>query len=721
MAAVPQSAHRLLAAAPWLLPVLVLLAGAAVERPPPPLALAGAGALLLGLGVACWRLADMALEAAPASTRATAALVFASLGAVLPATVLGHFGQLWPRPFLLVVALLVALVGVVTTRRAAGPEPREEPLGGPSRQGDAAWRRALRAAAFAAVALGALGAMHDERHQAPSKLDDPSYHLATVGTWHHYGDLRTPKFGFGDASTAFYPIGSELIDWALLAPLRDSDFVLRWTQLLYFLGTMVAAAAVVRELGFGRSAALIAALLLPTVRRAFPALALSAGNDHSTAFFAVAAAAASLRLARRPRAAAAVFAGAAMGLLVGSKYLGLLLVAPLGALLLLCIAAPEPSAPPAHRRAALLLVISAVAAAAGGYTYLRNAVALGNPLFPAPIEFAGISLPGWKATTLAVRRHLPEFDIDLPEFLLDTTSLGKLFPFTALPAALVAWMAALLVPAPWRQRLRRAVVFALPAVFFLEFLHLVHDHRDVRYLFAAIALAAVAFAGVVAMLGGRWRWVETAIEAGIAVAVVLRFAGPDHLPPGRLPLYALVVLAVAAVAAGYARPLRRLTSRPAAAAGAVALALAASATLASELDRYQREKYRQHLIVDALRRMVPEGTVIAYAGHNRPYAYFGPRLEHRVEQVPLRGPVGARHFTWRGDDTIPWRDGRYWMWRRNLQQLGVEYVVLDTPGGTEERWIRRHPKDFEPITFHGRARLWRFTPEARTGAASDVR
>jgi hypothetical protein len=112
--------------------------------------------------------------------------------------------------------------------------------------------------------------------------------------------------------------------------------------------------------------------------------------------------------------------------------------------------------------------------------------------------------------------------------------------------------------------------------------------------------------------------------------------------------------------------------------------------------------------------------VIAYAGHNRPYAYFGARLEHRVEQVPQRGPVEARYFTWGGDATIPWRGGRYWMWRRNLQQVGVDYVVLDAPTGREHGWIERHPEDFEPITFHGRARLWRFTPGADGDAEGEA-
>ncbi|HEX6202245.1 MAG TPA: hypothetical protein VF100_04510, partial [Thermoanaerobaculia bacterium] len=589
----------------------------------------------------------------------------------------------------------------------------------------APWRRMLRAAAFAALAAGAAVALHAERHDAPTKLDDPSYHLTTVATWHHTGDLRTPKFGFGDPTTAWYPIGGEIVDWALLAPLRDSDFLLRWSQLLYFLGTLAAAAAVAHELGLAPPAAAIAVLLLATVPRAFPGVALSAGNDHSTAFFAVAAAAAALRLARRPATGAAVFAGAALGLLAGTKLLGLLLAVPLAAVLLLAAGWPDPPAVRPRRRAALLVLAAAVAGVVGGYTYLRNAVSLGNPFFPVPIAVAGLELPGWEEATLAVRRERAEFRIDLPAFLLDLRAFGPLFPLTGLPAALVAPLLALVGRDPPRRRLRRAAVLALPAAFFLLFLFLVHDHRDVRYLFAAIALAAVAFAATVGRAARRRPWIAIAAETTIAAAVIARFVRPDRLSATGIALALAALAMAAALAAPAGAPFRVRLRRPPARAAAAMLVLAGFAALGSELESYQRRKLRDDLLVEALAREAPEGTVIAYAGFNRPYPYFGARLEHRVEQVPTRGPAAARTFTWGGDASIPWGFGRYRAWTRNLRQLGVEYVVLESPRGPERRWIDSHPEAFELVTFHGGRRLWRFKPappaEALRRRAGDAR
>src|SRR4030095_13302462 len=120
-------------------------------------------------------------------------------------------------------------------------------------------------------------------------------------------------------------------------------------------------------------------------------------------------------------------------------------------------------------------------------TYLRNAVSTGNPIFPAPVRMLGIELPGW--ANILERDTSPEYQIDVWHFLTRRTRLfGSYFPFTLLPAALLAPLAALA-----RRRWREALVFALPVVFFLQFRFLMHDHRDIRYFLPGIALAAVAF------------------------------------------------------------------------------------------------------------------------------------------------------------------------------------------------------------------------------------
>ena len=78
--------------------------------------------------------------------------------------------------------------------------------------------------------------------------------------------------------------------------------------------------------------------------------------------------------------------------------------------------------------------------------YLRNAVSTGNPVFPSPVRLLGRDLlPGWDHVSLAHRRTLPEAAIDVPHFLTQRRDLfGPLFPYTMLPAALLAlWLSIL--------------------------------------------------------------------------------------------------------------------------------------------------------------------------------------------------------------------------------------------------------------------------------------
>ena len=94
----------------------------------------------------------------------------------------------------------------------------------------------------------------------------------------------------------------------------------------------------------------------------------------------------------------------------------------------------------------LALLLAGTMAVTGGYTYLRNAAAVGNPIFPAPVTIAGVEIqPGWEHATIEHRKSAPEFFIDIPHFLTQRKELfGPFFPFTMLPAALLVAASALL-------------------------------------------------------------------------------------------------------------------------------------------------------------------------------------------------------------------------------------------------------------------------------------
>ncbi|HEV7507685.1 MAG TPA: hypothetical protein VGS07_22565 [Thermoanaerobaculia bacterium] len=699
----------------------VLVAGALIPEPPPALQVLVAMAMLGALGAAGDRLARWLCPDFGLLSRVVAAFSFAIAVAVAPATWMGHFGVMRPAPFLIwtAAALLLSRLLPVPKRQPVSPTATPSEADRWTHIANIEW--ALVLAALATVALfGLKYAFHYRWAPVGLGPDDESYHLAAMAVWHRFGDLRMIKFAIGDTSTTFYPVGSEVWSWVLLAPFRDSDVLARWAQLPFAVASLVATAAIGRRLGLPLRSALMAALLFAAIRRVFPVLAFTAGNDHSTGFFTLAAIDAALALVAQPAAGVAIYAGAALGLLLGTKYIGLLFAPTILAVLLLAGLGRRWTSEPGERLpvrtlAGLAVLVAVAGALAGGYTYLRNWVTAGNPIFPAPLSLFGHSIfPGWPGADLKSRQQGPEFQIDVWKFLLDRRDLlGSLFPYTMLPAAFAAPLLAL-----WRRRgewWRDALVLLLPVIFFLEFLYLMGDHRDMRYFLPGVALSAVAFAWLVEQAGPR-----IAAPIRVLVLLVLTFHVARKLDFGGTvgAVVALALIGLGWLAVRYGPPwglrLALTLARPAPrrwlAVGAAAIVLLAALPLAAAVTRYQAEKLLQRPPALALERMAgPSGAAVAYVGLNKPYTFFGSRLQNDVRIVPRKGELEDQYYEWGGTLDFPYEGDDYVRWRRRLDALDVDFVVVHrSPWEDPERdWMEGRPRAFRLEFFDTATEIWR--------------
>jgi hypothetical protein len=731
-------------------------------------------ALLAAAGWAGGRAAGVLVPRTGLGSRLACAVTAAVAAVTCSATLLGHFGQLRLGPFL--AAIGCCFVGSLYLRPArlrAGANvtcanaTSAAPAGSRSL---ARIERALLLAAAAALALRFGGSVvHVARDPgAFVTYDDMSYHLPVVAVWQRSGDLRTMKLETGDPSPTFYPFATELCSWVLLAPLRDSDALARRVQLLFALGSLIALAAVSRQLGLSRRGALFAVLLYATVDRAFPVLALGAGNDHATCFFTLAALDGGLQLLRRPGRGSAAYTGAALGLLIATKYIGLFFAATVLAALVVLWAigriegrrvrdlrqeeiersesgegeggrAPtgaaerrevqiNPELPPQRRGSTCPLawhhlgILGVLMVLCGGYAYARNAWTAGNPVFPAPVFVLGHRVwAGWSGASLEWRRHLPEFRIDTLSFLTRRPDLfGPLFAWTMLPAALIAPALAMAL-----RRRRLAVVLALPIALFLEFRFLMHDHRDVRYILPALAIAGIAAAWVLATADRR---LGASVRCAILVGILLAAASHLHANAVQQATLLPLLCVLAGLAAAAAERYRATaTDRHRAAANqraptwrrgrlGIAVLLGLSAILGAAwaggfwIDRFQTVKLAAEPAAAALDTATRwSGARVAYVGSNEPYLFFGSRLQNDLQIVPTDGDLAAQYYFWGGSVHFPFDRPSSGQWRANLAARRIDFVVAArTPDeGPERSWMTASPRDFTLLYQSPPVEIWR--------------
>ncbi len=128
--------------------------------------------------------------------------------------------------------------------------------------------------------------------------------------------------------------------------------------------------------------------------------------------------------------------------------------------------------------------------------------------------------------------------------------------------------------------------------------------------------------------------------------------------------------------------------------------------LGAAVETYQATKLFQRPDALALERLAgPGGAVVAYAGLNKPYTFFGSRLQNDVRIVPRQGDLEDQYYEWGGTTDFPYAGDDYVRWRRRVDALGVDFVVVHrSPWEDPEReWMIERPGAFrlervDPVT-----------------------
>jgi 4-amino-4-deoxy-L-arabinose transferase-like glycosyltransferase len=659
--------------------------------------------MLLGLSLGLLAIAGVCLARATGSpeesraTRAVRVMLWAFAILVVTEATLGMSGRLDARSSLVALAT-VALALAVGMRRLA----RRPASGGREREPLTVLDVACVFALAAVVLLRAWAGFS----KTTFLYDTLSYHLHVPATWLADRRVEIVPAVFGDPSSAYAPSNLELWFAFLMAPLH-SDYLAGTGQVAFAALAALAIVAAVREAGGRRTAALAAALAFLLVPEVWQQ-ARTAMTDLGLAALLLASLPFSLRAARGPGPGAGdlLTAAAALGLAVGTKYVGLPLSLPFA----LAAGLSSRSGRPRPRA---LVAAAGVVFATGGFWYLRNALATGNPFYPV----ATLGLPGLtdRAAMRAWIYHLPIGHLG---------ALGEMIGAAGFGFVLVAAVAIV-----WRRLLPEAgLLLALVAVFWLWI-----PYQESRFLFAAFGVAAVAIGRATGPLSAAapldWR-------LAVVLAGLVEYSAPERwliVPVGALG---------AATAIGWRhlpdRARRSLRSMPTVGLGALLVAAAVALTIG--LDRYRARDpgYAVGTGLDdawAWFHVNVRGARVAYAGTNLCFPLAGRDLANRVTYVNVAGGPGDQlhDFGRRSPppgrtatpESAPYRDGASFdAWWRNLSaaradvlfvaaldEIVARNVAADGDGFPVERaWADAHPTQFHLRYASPDARVYGIAP-----------
>ncbi len=568
---------------------------------------------------------------------------------------------------------------------------------------------------LAAAGLVLVPVLLDALLVVPTEWDGLTYHLLYPARFLQDGRIEPVEFGQPLDQAALYPANGELLHAFVMAFVR-SDLLVALGMVGWAVLYGLAIARLTRALGASQAAAAVAGALAATV----PALAARAPSSYVEPLLDFGLAAAVLFLRRAFDAGGvAIFrwstlAGLAAGLAVGTKYVALPLVVALAVALPVGLVLAGAGRRRAVGAGALFLL---AVVAVGGAWYLRNALLVGNPVYPAPLAgLPHLERPGlvWQGSSVAER---------LPELVGDGSLTAALFALpprgavwmTLGPLALGAGLLALLACGrtareavrSWEaaDRFRALSVLVVPSALFalaatwarLPFWDNPGLFRsEVRFAVPAVGLAFALAMVFLERAGVSSRGLAALGACGVLGQGLLAgvLGATQELARG-----AVLVLPPLAIAALLVAIRRR---------GAVSeIVLRGAASMLVVLALFVAWGYREVALPRAwlapgatfrpfteaalaLEHATPGARTAAFASSSHfefLYPFHGRRLERRVLGVPVHdGPRQA--FRYREGDARRTFDRE--LWRRELELAGAEVLIVSRWQAWRELWPPEH-------------------------------
>ncbi|MCK9603764.1 MAG: hypothetical protein M0R66_05330 [Candidatus Omnitrophica bacterium] len=549
----------------------------------------------------------------------------------------------------------------------------------------------------------------------PFGWDSLNYHFTFPVEWLKHGNLDNPITIADDPSPSYYPINGSLYFLWLMIPLKNV-FLADLGQLPFFILAFLAVFNIARKLKVNRVLSFYAAALFLIIPNFFKQLQIAYVDVMVAALF-LACQNFLFLLSREFTFKNTFIYSLSLGLLLGTKTVALpysiLLFIPFVYLWL-----------QNFRKTKLFVFSIIVIAIWGGFSYIRNFVDTGNPLYPLDFQLFGKAIFKGVMDKSIYSAHFRMEDYALTKLLFHE-GLGVQTLLFILPAVFLALPIALI-------KKRKAINFNL--VYFLVMpllLYLVYRYviplANVRYLYPLLGISIVSgFYTLETLRVPR-------LIIGISVAICT-LASMSELAKRQELISSIVItfllLSILIFLLKYIK-FKQVIMKP---LFVILFLVLLIFSLALIEKNYLKNEYKRYIKMVKYSGFWPEATKawdwlnqntygnnIAYAGRPVVFPLYGTSFKNNVYYVSVNKIEPAKlhyfkdsRYTW-GYDFLSlhknleaegnYRSGaEYSTWLSNLIKRNTEYLFIYSLHQTkevlfpiEDVWAKENPKEFIPV------------------------
>jgi hypothetical protein len=549
----------------------------------------------------------------------------------------------------------------------------------------------------------------------PFGWDSLNYHFTFPVEWLKHGNLDNPITICDDPSPTYYPINGSLLFFWLMLPLRNV-FLADLGQVPFYILVFLAVFNIARKLLISRERAFYASVLFLIIPNFFKQLQIAYIDVMVAALF-LACINFLFLLSREYSCANILIFSLSLGLLLGTKTVALpyaaLLLIPFVYLWLKNI-----------KRTNLFLLSLILIFIWGGFSYLRNFIDTGNPLYPLDLNLFSRSILKGVIDKSIYGAHFKIEDYSLSELLFHE-GLGLQTVIFVLPAVFLAFPTALI-------KKRRDLNFNLAYFLFLPLLlYLVYRYviplANTRYLYPLMGIGMVC--GIYTFENLR---VPSLITKILVVVCIL--ASMSELAKHQELIFSIIFTFLLFFL--FSHLLKKLEFKPLVIKPAfVAIALIVLVSLLPFFEKiYLKNEYKRYIKMVKYSGFWPDATLawdwlnnntegnnIAYVGRPVPFPLYGTNFKNKVYYVSVNNIDPAKlhyfkdsHYTW-GYDFLSlhnnleakgnYRSGaKYSLWLDNLVRRDTDYLFIYSLHQTkeilfpvEDKWAQENPVKFIPV------------------------